>query len=223
MAESRVVIIDFGVGNLLSVVRAIEYCGSEALCTSDVNQIKFAERLILPGVGAFANAMQSLESLGLISAIQDVAAQGTPLLGICLGMQLLLDQSQEFGNTQGLGIIPGQVIPIPNQTTEGTPLKIPHIGWNKIVRNSNANWTDFPQKHHMSGSFMYFVHSFMAVPYNPLMQLAYCVYGGHMIPAVIKSGSVIGCQFHPEKSGEAGLNLLRNFCASKKNPHHRPR
>ena len=211
MAKSEVVIIDFGVGNLLSVQRAVEHLGAEGVCTSNAELIRNAERVILPGVGAFGNAMHSLESLGLIEVVREVTARGTPLLGICLGMQLLLDESEEFGLTKGLGLIPGRVTAIPNRSLDGNALKIPHIGWNELVPSEDCSWKDTLLEYSNPGDAMYFVHSFMAVPDSPSMRLANCMYGGHLIPAVIHSRNVMGCQFHPEKSGTLGLLILSKF------------
>jgi glutamine amidotransferase len=211
MVKSQVVIIDFGVGNLLSVQRAVEHLGAEGVCTSNAELIRNAERVILPGVGAFANAMHSLESLGLIGVVREVTARGTPLLGICLGMQLLLDESEEFGLTKGLGLIPGRVTAIPDRSLDGQVLKIPHIGWNELVLSEGCRWKDTLLEDSNPGDAMYFVHSFMAVPDSPSMLLANCAYGGHLIPAVIRSENVMGCQFHPEKSGKLGLLILNRF------------
>jgi glutamine amidotransferase len=211
MARSQVIIIDFGVGNLLSVQRAIEHLGAEGVCTSNVELIRNAERVILPGVGAFANAMHSLESLGLIQVIWEITARGIPLLGICLGMQLLLDESEEFGLTKGLGLIPGRVTAIPNRSSDSKALKIPHIGWNEIVPSEGCSWKDTLLEDINPGDAMYFVHSFMAIPDSPSMRLANCTYGGHLIPAMISSENVMGCQFHPEKSGKIGLSILDKF------------
>lgn len=213
MANPEVVVIDYGVGNLLSVQRGLEHCGAKVELTSDPDRIAGASRVVLPGVGAFANAMQALQERGLVAAIRQVAAADIPLLGICLGMQLLLDESEEFGLTSGLGIIPGRVIGIPAQTLAQDALKIPHIGWNELQPVDAAPWQGSVLADLAPGAAVYFVHSFMAVPADPAFRLADCIYGGHRIPAVIRRGRTTGCQFHPEKSGEAGLKILRRFCA----------
>jgi glutamine amidotransferase len=213
MASPEVVVIDYGVGNLLSVQRGLEHCGATVELTSDPARIAAATRVVLPGVGAFANAMQALRERGLVEAIRQVAAAGIPLLGICLGMQLLLDESEEFGLSRGLGIIPGRVVEIPGQSIGHEALKIPHIGWNSLQPADGAHWQESLLADLASGAAVYFVHSFMAVPANPAFRLADCLYGGHRIPAVIRQGRTTGCQFHPEKSGEAGLTILRRFCA----------
>ena len=209
-----VTVIDYGVGNLLSVQRGFEHCGARVTVTSDPQVILGADRLVLPGVGAFRDAMQELDVRGLPAVIRTYAASGKPLLGICLGMQMLLDESEEFGITQGLGLIPGRVVPVPAQTTDGDAQKIPHIGWSALYP-AHDSWSGTPLDEIQAGSAVYFVHSFMAQTRNATHRLADCVYGGHRIPAVIGSGNVFGCQFHPEKSGEVGLGILRAFCACK--------
>lgn len=211
MSKHKVIIVDYGVGNLLSVQRAVEECGAEAITSSEPNVIALADRVILPGVGAFANGMTALESLRLVDAIKAIAADGIPLLGICLGMQLLLDESEEHGLTKGLGIIPGCVVPVPATDIGNKSLKIPHIGWNSLVAANGATWNETILKSSTNGDAFYFVHSFMAEPENPLMRVADCLYGGKRIPAVIGCNNVVGCQFHPEKSGLAGLKFLRSF------------
>lgn len=214
MANPEITVIDYGVGNLLSVQRGLEHCGASVLLTSDPAQVRAAERVVLPGVGAFSNAMTALRELGLVPAIQEIAARGTPLLGICLGMQLLLDESDEFGLTAGLGIIPGRVVAIPARTVQQEAQKIPHIGWNELQPAGTLSWQKTMLEDVMFGEAVYFVHSFMAVPSDPAHRRADCLYGGHRIPAVIGKGRTTGCQFHPEKSGEVGLKILRRFCAS---------
>lgn len=133
MSKPGITVIDYGVGNLLSVQRGLEHCGAKVVLTSDPDTVLAAKRVVLPGVGAFANAMKALQERNLVSAIQALVKKGTPLLGICLGMQLLLDESEEFGVTKGLGLIPGRVVPVAPQATTGDTQKIPHIGWNGLV------------------------------------------------------------------------------------------
>lgn len=210
----EVTVIDYGVGNLLSVQRGFEHCGARVTVTSDPQVILGADRLVLPGVGAFRDAIQELELRGLPAVIRAYAASGKPLLGICLGMQMLLDESEEFGVTQGLGLIPGRVVSVPAQTTDGDAQKIPHIGWSALYPASDS-WSGTLLDEIQAGSAVYFVHSFMALTRDATQRVADCVYGGHRIPAVIGFGNVFGCQFHPEKSGEVGLGILRAFCACK--------
>lgn len=211
MTNPKVVIVDYGVGNLLSVQRAVEEFGAGAITSSEPDVITRASHVILPGVGAFANAMKSLDSLGLVTVIKSIAADGIPLLGICLGMQLLLDESEEHGVTKGLGIIPGRVVPVLNVSPDGFPLKIPHIGWNSLVVSEDSAWNETILKNSTPGDSVYFVHSFMATPEDPAMRIADCFYSGNRISAVIGNRNVFGCQFHPEKSGPIGLAILKNF------------
>ena len=212
MQSLDVTVIDYGVGNLLSVSRALEYCGAKVLVTSDANAILRSRKIVFPGVGSFPNAMEKLTNLGLISTLQQFAASGKPFLGICLGMQLLLEESSEFGSTPGLGIIPGRVVQVPKYDKTGEILKIPHIGWSTLLRsNTRRNWSNTILESTEEGAAAYFVHSFMAKPENMEDQIAHTVYGGHEIISVVKSQNITGCQFHPEKSGEIGLNILRSF------------
>lgn len=211
MSKPKVVIIDYGVGNLLSVQRAVEECGAEAIMSSTPGFIAQADRVILPGVGSFANAMLALKSLGLVEPIKEIAANGIPLLGICLGMQLLLDESEEHGLTKGLGIIPGRVGPLSNLSSDGSPIKIPHIGWSSLIASENATWDNTILQNLSPGNAVYFLHSFMAIPKNPKMRIADCVYGLNRISAVISRDNITGCQFHPEKSGVIGIEIIKNF------------
>ncbi|NBT46672.1 MAG: imidazole glycerol phosphate synthase subunit HisH [Actinobacteria bacterium] len=212
MSPSEVAVIDYGVGNMLSVQRGLEHCGGKVTLTADPEQILTAKRVVLPGVGAFENAMQALERLGLVAVIREIARCQIPLLGICLGMQLLLEESEEFGVTAGLGLISGRVLPIPNHTLSGATQKIPHIGWSALQPSgASERWRDTLLKDNRAGDAAYFVHSFMAVPSESVNRIADCVYGGHLIPAVIGREKITGCQFHPEKSGEVGLKILRRF------------
>ena len=215
MSKPEITVIDYGVGNLLSVQRGLEHCGARVTLTSDPDVVVAAGRVVLPGVGAFSNAMQALEERGMVQAIQAVAKAGTPLLGICLGMQLLLDESEEFGLTKGLGLIPGRVVPVPTHAVSGEPQKIPHIGWNGlVVSDSRDDWSGTLLQDNAQGEAVYFVHSFMAVPAARAHRLADCTYGGHRVSAAISKDQITGCQFHPEKSGEVGLKILRRFCAN---------
>jgi glutamine amidotransferase len=212
MSAPEVIVIDYGAGNLLSVQRGLEYCGAKVILTADPAQIRAAKRVVLPGVGAFANAMQALEKLSLVAVIRELAQRKTPLLGICLGMQLLLEESDEFGITAGLGLIPGRVIAAPNLTLSGESQKIPHIGWSALQPSNVAvGWQHTLLEDNRPGEAAYFVHSFMAVPTDPSHRIADCLYGGHKIAATIGRDHITGCQFHPEKSGEVGLKILRRF------------
>ena len=213
MNKPEVIVIDYGVGNLLSVQRGLEKCGAKVIVTSDPKIILDGNRVVIPGVGAFSNAMKALKDLGLIEVLSELSERKTPLLGICLGMQLLLDESEEFGMTKGLGLIPGRVIPVPNQTNMGEKQKIPHIGWSSLHNSHSKGWSNTLLQNNKPGDSAYFVHSFMAVPSDSNNLIAECNYGGMKIAAVIGKDQITGCQFHPEKSGEVGLEILRNFCA----------
>jgi len=209
---SSVTIIDYGMGNLLSVSRAFAHCGAQPVLTATPEGIRAAERLVLPGVGAFADGMAGLRERGLIDPIREHAAGGKTFLGICLGMQMMLDSSEEFGSHAGLGLIPGRVVAIPPTGVDGKPHKIPHIGWNGLVPSSVATaWNGTVLEGIRPGAAAYFVHSFTAVPVDPAHRLADCLYNGRVIAAVIRAGEVYGCQFHPEKSGEVGLDIVRDF------------
>ena len=196
-----IAIIDYNVGNLFSVKNALDYIGEKAEITSDAGAVEKADALILPGVGAFPDAMRELEKTGLIGIIQK-EAERKPLLGICLGMQMLFERSCEFEECKGLGLITGKVDKIP-----AVGLKIPHMGWNAL-----SFLTPCPLlKGVPEGSYVYFVHSYMA--FTQENNIAAFTEYGVKIPALVQSGNVYGAQFHPEKSGEAGLAMLRNFGA----------
>lgn len=212
MDAPEVIVIDYGMGNLFSVRRALEHCGAKVVLTNDAGAVLSSSRLILPGVGSFADGMAGLNSKGLADAVRGVAARGTPLLGICLGMQMLFDESEEYGITAGLGLIPGRVTPIPSMTSDGLQHKVPHIGWNALLSpRGETGWKGSPLQDIRLGESVYFVHSFMAQPVSPDHRLADCLYGGWRVTAAVGWKNIWGCQFHPEKSGEVGLRLLRRF------------
>jgi len=212
MRRPEVVVIDYGMGNMLSVCRGLEHCGATVMASDESDIILAAPKVVLPGVGAFADGISELRRQKLDIVVREVAARGVPLLGICLGMQMLLDESEEFGVTAGLGLIPGRVVPVPPVTAEGYPQKIPHIGWNTLdVPQGRRNWDGTLLQEVKPGEAVYFVHSFMASPSNPDHLIAECFYGGVSVAATIGRENVFGCQFHPEKSGEIGLKVLRRF------------
>lgn len=209
---SKVTIIDYGVGNLLSVKRAFEYCGAEVTLTDSIEVIQKAERLILPGVGAFADGMAGLKDRNLIEAIKSYALQNRPFMGICLGMQMMLEVGEEFGLHAGLGIVSGRVIPIPDKGLDGVKHKIPHIGWAELTPTTREQiWDNTILDSISHGESVYFVHSFMAMPCRQEHSLASYFYNGNEICAVIKAGNLYGCQFHPEKSGNVGMSIIKNF------------
>ena len=214
MINTEVVVVDYGMGNLLSVRRGFEHCGATVNVTADPQVILSAPRVVLPGVGAFMDGMAALKNVELDKVLLEVASLGTPLLGICLGMQMLLDESEEFGKTHGLGLIPGKVIAVPSTTTDGQFQKTPHIGWSALTYSAGrSDWSGTLMQAILPGDAAYFVHSFMASPSNSEHRVADCIYGGRYIAATIQHKNVMGCQFHPEKSGETGLKVLRQFLA----------
>lgn len=207
-----ITIVDYGMGNLFSVGRAFEHVGATVEVSDSPETIRNAHSLILPGVGAFADGMVELRARRLIKAIKDYAAGGRPLLGICLGMQLLFDVSEEFGVHEGLGLIPGKVIAISKADSDGHPHKVPHIGWSPLgMPVSCHSWDGTILGRVAPGSAVYFVHSFTAVPSRPEHRLADCYYDGYLVSATVWMGNIYGCQFHPEKSGEVGLHILKGF------------
>ncbi|AGF78989.1 imidazole glycerol phosphate synthase, glutamine amidotransferase subunit [Desulfocapsa sulfexigens DSM 10523] len=210
--RTSVAIIDVGINNLLSVTSAFEFCGAKVSLVKNENDLLQAERLVLPGVGAFKDGMKKLEGEQLISGIKKISEEGKPLLGICLGMQMLFDSSLEFGLSPGLGLIPGKVVPIPPKDKSENNIRIPHIGWSSLYPCGDAGmWEETVFKKVKVGSFVYFVHSFMAVPEQGKHILAETQYCGHRIVAAVKKDNIFGCQFHPEKSGEVGLSIIDAF------------
>lgn len=202
----RLGIVDYGMCNILNVARAFEFCGAAPEILTHPQQILEVDAVVLPGVGAFNGAMIELRRRGFVEALQTSVANGRPLLGICLGMQLLLDRSEEFGASDGLGFISGSVKRIPGQVDKS--LKVPHTGWGKLqVRPAGDVGLD------LEGSF-YFVHSYMAVLEDDSNCLASCQYGEIDIVSVVKKAHVTGFQFHPEKSGVSGLNLIKSYMES---------
>jgi imidazole glycerol-phosphate synthase subunit HisH len=212
----KVTVIDCGLGNIKSVQRGLEKVGAEIEVSCDPITISKAERLVLPGVGAFEDGMAELHRNNLVKALQDYSTSGCPLLGICLGMQMLLDNSEEHGSHEGLGIIPGSVVKIPKEPNEGERIrKIPHVGWSTLINPmQNQHWDASVISSSGSNEYFYFNHSFMAIPDLDQHVLALCSYAGVRFSAAIIKGGVVGLQFHPEKSGPSGLKILRQFVNS---------
>ena len=197
-------IVDYGVGNLFSLKSSFAAIGVEAVVTGEAGVLRGADRIVLPGVGAFEDAARKLRQSGLADVVIEQAKSGKPLLGICLGMQLLFEKSYEYGQHAGLGLVPGNVRPIAGVIPAG--YKIPHIGWNALkLRSENPLW-----KYIQNGDHVYFVHSYYAADCEESI-IAVSEYGEDLTAAVAR-GNVVGCQFHPEKSGAVGLNILRAFC-----------
>jgi len=208
--REKVVIVDYGTGNLRSVARAVAQCGQEPLLTSDIQEIDRASRVILPGVGAFASCVDALRAHGLVEAVSRAMEDGRPVLGICVGMQMLLDGSEELGITEGLGRIPGWVKGIPDRGADSQPHRIPHMGWAEL-RPAGAAWEGTILEGVVSGSACYFAHSFVAHPAQAANRLAVCDYNGLTLCAAVRLNNLYGVQFHPEKSGPVGLRILANF------------
>lgn len=197
-----IAIIDYDAGNIKSVEKAVQYLGKEVSVTRDPEEILRADHVILPGVGSFGDAMQKLHDYQLINVIQQVVASGTPFLGICLGLQLLFDESEESPGVKGLGILPGKIVKIPD--TNG--LKVPQIGWNSLRYPSEGKlFRDVKE-----GSYVYFVHSYYLQADEKEIVKAVTEYGVE-VEASVEKGNVFACQFHPEKSSDAGLRILQNF------------
>ena len=199
-----IAIIDYGVGNLFSVKSSFKYIGADVTVTGDADVIRKADKILLPGVGAFEDAIGKLRETGLDKVIIEEAKRGKPILGICLGMQLLFEKSYEFGEFDGLGLLKGSVVPMKGAISPS--LKIPHIGYNSLI---------FKREHPIfkyinDGDFVYFVHSYYATDCDDSL-LATTEYSRELT-AIVGKGNVMGAQFHPEKSGDVGLNILRAFC-----------
>ena len=199
-----IAIVDYGVGNLFSLSCSLKALGLEAEITRDAERLRAADRIILPGVGAFGDAAEKLEATGLVPVLRE-EAERKPLLGICLGMQLLFDRSFEYGEHAGLGLVPGQVVDL-REALEDKTLKVPHMGWNSLQIVPE----DPIFKYFEDGEYVYYVHSFYAKDCAP-NTLGTSEYGNVTVTGVVRSGRVYGMQFHPEKSGDAGLRLLRAF------------
>lgn len=213
MALPRVQIIDYRLGNLFSIQQACRYVGLDAFVSASAEQLETVDGIILPGVGAFGNAMQSLNDLQLTEPLRQVAKAGKPLLGICLGMQLLFESSEEFGEHQGLGLISGRISRIPDQILNRKQYRVPNVGWSRIIFEGHVQQETF-----LNGisdkEFMYFVHSYCAQSVQESDRLTMTEYGEFRYCSAVLHGSILGCQFHPEKSARAGLQLYENWACS---------
>lgn len=197
-----IVIIDYGMGNLRSVQKAFEKCGHQAIVTSDAGQVQQAEKVVLPGVGAFGACMENLEKFGLISTIRKIVEDRKPLLGICMGLQVLFEEGEEFGKHQGLGLIPGKVVKFKLPKA----YKIPHMGWNRILKKRRVPILAEIEEH----AYFYFVHSYHVVPKDPGVIVTLTDYGKPFVSSIAKD-NIFACQFHPEKSQATGLKILKAF------------
>ncbi|MEG0829895.1 MAG: imidazole glycerol phosphate synthase subunit HisH [Anaerovoracaceae bacterium] len=200
-----IAIIDYGVGNLFSLTASLKYLGAEVLVTKEKEEIKRADHIILPGVGAFEDAIFKLRATGLVDTIIEETQRGKPLLGICLGMQLLFERSAEYGNHEGLGLIKGEIASIEDNLPHGSKLKVPHIGWNSLKLKKDEPLFKYIKE----GDYVYYVHSFYGknCEANRIASSNYEI----EITGAVRSKSIYGTQFHPEKSGRVGLNILRSF------------
>ena len=219
--SSRVAIVDYGMGNLFSIKHACEHVGLQPLVTSSPAAVLAAEAVILPGVGAFGDAMATLKRLDLVTTLQEIAASGKPLLGVCLGMQLLMTESYEFGRHQGLGIIEGDVVRLWD-TTDATPgVKVPQVGWNHL-RSAGRPWERTLLESVPDGAFMYFVHSFYVRPVDASQILSTTRYGSVEFCSTLQRRNIMACQFHPERSGLMGLQIYRNLTTLLKDQRAMP-
>ncbi len=221
--------MDYGTGNFLSVERACDVVGLRTVVTSDAADVRAADAVILPGVGSFSCAMEALHEHGLVEPLRYAAESGKPLVGICLGLQLLMTESSEFGRHRGLGILEGAVVRFQNLHQGPRTLKVPHTGWNRVFRNPTdvLGAGDAPLSDPWAGSLMagiqnntpmYFAHSFFAKPRDPGTVLSFTHYGGQMFCSSIQHGNIFACQFHPERSGPTGLQVYRNLAAALRRP-----
>jgi glutamine amidotransferase len=211
--STKITLLDYGMCNMLNVARALEHAGADVHVTEAPKDAVAAERLVVPGVGAFSECMRAVNDLGHGDAIREFVKSGRPMLGICVGMQILFEASEEFGETPGLGILPGRVRMVPNTTTTGARQRVPHIGWNHLIEpQAGRIWgKTLLEPFGTVGPAVYFVHSFAAQPSNDEDRLADCDYGGHRISAMVKRDNVTATQFHPERSGTVGLRMLEEF------------
>jgi len=207
----KITIVDYGVGNTHNVLKAFDRFCPQIHLSGNKKEIMKSDALVLPGVGSFQSGMSGLRKRGLIDPIKEFAHMEKPIIGICLGAQLLLSTGCEFGTFSGLGIILGQVVKFPNLENK---VKIPHIGWSEICLPQRKNWKNTILDSMPEKSNMYFVHSYNLKPDDPEDVLAISEYGGHEFCAAVKKGNIYGCQFHPERSGEIGLSIIKNFIES---------
>ncbi|MBI3318261.1 MAG: imidazole glycerol phosphate synthase subunit HisH [Candidatus Omnitrophica bacterium] len=210
---TEVAIVDYGMGNLFSVQLACEQAGLKAEITSSPKELDRADAVILPGVGAFGAAMETLKQLHLTQALERAASSGKPLFGICLGMQLFMSRSLEFGTHEGLNLIPGEVVSLQPAERPGRRLKVPEVGWNRIFPAGSRNWNGTFLEGLAHGEYQYFVHSFVCRPEDPEALLAKTAYGPEEFCSCVQWKNLFACQFHPERSGPAGLRIYKNWAS----------
>lgn len=212
-----VTLLDYGMCNMFNVVRAFEHAGAQITVTEDASVASAADRLVVPGVGAFADSMSEIHRRGLADVIRRFAESGRPMMGICVGMQVLFEGSEEFSSTEGLGILKGWVRAIPNTTEDGRMLRVPHIGWSHLIapEQVNRSWANtILEAYDGQSPAVYFVHSFAAQPEDNTIRLADCMYDTRRICAAVRRDNLTATQFHPERSGKVGLSLIQQFVAS---------
>lgn len=218
--QPRVAIVDYGMGNLYSVQRACAHVGLDSFLTENPADVSRAEAVILPGVGGMPEAMRRLNESGLSDAIRESAERGVPLLGVCLGLQLLMSHGSEFVPHSGLGIIPGTVVRFNGESAPGVPLKVPHIGWSQIRSGTHRGWNAPLLGGITEGALMYFVHSYYVRPSDAGIIAATARYGSIEFCAALSRGNTFACQFHPERSGPTGLVVYRNFADALRPESH---
>jgi len=214
--KNQIAIIDYGMGNLFSVKRACEQVDLYPLVTADATEIMRSDAMILPGVGAFGDAMSNLKRLGMIAPIKEFIESGRPFIGICLGMQLLMSESEEFGSNKGLDIIKGTVVKFPTRGNDQRTIKVPQVGWNRIYRAHHAAesvWQNSHLQDIKNNEYMYFVHSFYTVPEDPKVILSLTKYEDTEYSSSISFNNIFACQFHPEKSATAGMKIYANIAS----------
>lgn len=209
--KKRVAIIDYQLGNLFSVKQACLHLDTDAFITTDKNELLNADYAILPGVGAFGDAMDNLRQLDLVGPIKDFIAAGKPFMGVCLGLQLLFTESEEFGSNKGLNLIEGVIKKFADHDTSGKILKVPQIEWNQIYEGTANAWQQSPLVSCKNGDYMYFVHSYFVQPQSGKHVLSTTQYGGHTYCSSIINNNIFACQFHPEKSGLHGVAIYKNW------------
>lgn len=202
---SKIVIIDYGVGNVLSIQRAFEFHKTNIVLSNNHKEILSASKIILPGVGAFSSAMKKLNEQNLINVLKELNYRNVPILGICLGMQLLFEKSFEYGEHKGLSFIPGEVVSL-----SGKNIKVPHIGWSNLNMYKN-NFKNNLLKNVTKSDYFYFIHSYYSICKNNENLLGTVSYGNELITAFVQKNNIFGCQFHPEKSGNTGLKIIKNY------------